>query len=168
MSQSEDVEAVKRAADGQHQNRPGPLEEALRAAEGWTGENPQLYADPPPIGRVESFGNVPIVADHPNADTPTNVFAATVAREAVDLFTGPRVNDYGDATDNFQDIADLWSVVLRPLLKPGARITAEQAALCQAQIKIARLNNTPDHDDSWVDATAYLALGGGINRRRRA
>ncbi|AER48970.1 hypothetical protein CM14_gp57 [Mycobacterium phage Acadian] len=98
----------------------------------------------------------------------TGVYAAQVAQEAIDLFTGPRNADYGDATDNFTDIADLWTVVLRPILQLDARITAEQVAIMSALIKVARLNNTPDHDDSWTDATAYLALGAGINRRRQA
>lgn len=98
---------------------------------------------------------------------PTGGYAADIAQHAIDLFTGDRNADYGDATDNFQDIADLWSVVLRPILQPGAAITAEQVAIMSAQIKIARLNTSPHHDDSWVDATAYLALGGGIHRRRQ-
>ena len=98
----------------------------------------------------------------------TGHYAAKVAQEAIELFTGPRNADYGDATDNFQDIADLWSVVLRPILTPGAAITAEQVAIMSALIKVARLNTTPDHDDSWTDGVAYLALGAGINRRRVA
>lgn len=101
-------------------------------------------------------------------DRPTDHYAAQIAQHAIDLFTGDRNADYGDATDNFQDIADLWSVVLRPILQPGTAITAEQAAIMQGLIKVARLNNSPNHDDSWVDATAYLALGGGIVRRRLA
>lgn len=92
---------------------------------------------------------------------PTGDYAREVAEEAVALFTGERNADYGDATDNFQDIGDLWAVVF------GHPVTAEQVAICSALIKVARLNNTPTHDDSWVDATAYLALGAGINRRRR-
>ncbi|QHB37362.1 hypothetical protein I5G58_gp060 [Mycobacterium phage BirdsNest] len=99
---------------------------------------------------------------------PTGGYAADIAQHAIDLFTGDRNVDYGDATDNFQDIADLWSVVLRPILQPGAAITAEQVAIMSGLIKVARLNNSPHHDDSWVDATAYFALGGGIHRRRQA
>ena len=101
------------------------------------------------------------------ARRPTGDYARDVAQQAIALFTGERNADYGDATDNFQDIADLWSVVLRPILRPGTAITAEQAAIMQGLIKVARLNNTPHHDDSWVDATAYLALGAGIHRRRQ-
>ncbi|URC18162.1 hypothetical protein SEA_ZENTENO07_61 [Mycobacterium phage Zenteno07] len=97
----------------------------------------------------------------------TGDYARQIAQDAIGLFTGDRNADYGDATDNFQDIADLWSVVLRPILAPGAAITAEQVAIMSGLIKVARLNNSPHHDDSWVDATAYFALGGGIHRRRQ-
>lgn len=106
------------------------------------------------------------VTDDMRVTRPTGDYARDAAEEAIRLFTGDRNADYGDATDNFQDIADLWTVALRPLLREGAAITAEQVAVCSALIKVARLNNTPNHDDSWVDATAYLALGAGINRRR--
>jgi hypothetical protein len=91
---------------------------------------------------------------------PTGDYAREVAEQAVALFTGDRNADYGDATDNFEDIGNLWAVVF------GHPVSAEQVAICSALIKVARLNNTPTHDDSWVDATAYLALGAGINRRR--
>lgn len=108
-----------------------------------------------------------VMTERPEPE-PTGYYAAQVAEEAIKLFTGPRNGDYGDATANFTDIANLWTVVLRPVLRPGERLTAEQVAIMSALIKVARLNNTPDHDDSWTDATAYLALGAGINRRRKA
>lgn len=92
---------------------------------------------------------------------PTGDFARQVAQEAIGLFTGDRNATYGDATDNFQDIGDLWAVVF------GHPVSAEQVAICSALIKVARLKASPNHDDTWVDATAYLALGAGINRRRR-
>jgi len=121
----------------------------------------------PPLGTLREFAQGGWVSP-PAVRRPTDDYARDVTRDAIALFTGERNADYGDATDNFTDIADLWSVVLRPILRPGAVINAEQAAIMQALIKVARLNNTPHHDDSWVDATAYLALGGGIHRRRQS
>lgn len=93
---------------------------------------------------------------------PTGHFARAVAEEAIALFTGERNASYGDATDNFQDIGDLWAVVF------GHPVSAEQVAICSALIKVARLKTSPDLADNWTDATAYLALGGGINRRRQS
>jgi hypothetical protein len=72
---------------------------------------------------------------------------------AGELINGQRAKDYGDASENFQRIADLWAPVL------GATVTREQVALCLAQLKIARLITSPAHTDSWADLIGYAALG---------
>ena len=64
-----------------------------------------------------------------------------------------RGSAYGDASDNFQRIADMWSVIL------GRRVTMKQVALCMSAVKMARLIETPDHADSWIDLAGYAALG---------
>ena len=38
-------------------------------------------------------------------------------------------------------------------------------ALMMASVKIARLCNTIDHEDSWVDLVAYGALGGEMSEK---
>lgn len=73
--------------------------------------------------------------------------------EAKKLVSGPRAKNYGPARKNFQDIADMWSVVF------GTRVSAEQVALAMACLKIARLVKSPDHADSWFDMIGYGALG---------
>ena len=171
----DNLEAIHRdltfVADDDNETAPGDV---IHPA--WTDPN---HPDAPRYVHVEigSASDCPhnnaAECDCPRDTLPpdrlaTGHYAAKVAQEAIELFTGPRNADYGDATDNFQDIADLWSVVLRPILRPGAAITAEQVAIMSALIKVARLNTTPDHDDSWTDGVAYLALGAGINRRRSA
>jgi hypothetical protein len=75
---------------------------------------------------------------------------------AESLINGQRAQDYGDAAENFQRIADLWKPVL------GINVTATDVALCLAQLKVARLITSPTHEDSWVDAAGYIALGGEI------
>lgn len=75
---------------------------------------------------------------------------------AAELINGERDRVYGSARDNFTRIAQLWSPIL------GIPITASQVAILMSQVKIARLVNSPDHEDSWVDGAAYLALGGEI------
>ena len=72
--------------------------------------------------------------------------------EAMDLITGDRNHEYGEPLDNFGRIATGWSVIL------GHEVTPHQVALCMAWLKMARLVNTPGHDDSYVDASAYAAL----------
>lgn len=72
---------------------------------------------------------------------------------------GGRHEDYGDALGSFEDIAKMWSVVLK------TEVSAEQVALCQVLLKMGRLTNTPTHTDSWVDIIGYAALGGDIAHR---
>ena len=73
---------------------------------------------------------------------------------AKQLINVDRNDDYGEASKNFDDIAQIWGVVLnRP-------VTRKEVALCMAGVKMARLAKSPDHDDSWVDLCGYGALGG--------
>jgi hypothetical protein len=72
--------------------------------------------------------------------------------EAMDLITGDRNREYGEPIDNFQRIADGWSILL------FQHVTPHQVALCMAWLKMARLCETPDHKDSYTDAAAYMAL----------
>ena len=81
---------------------------------------------------------------------------AEILTTAEQLINGDRARDYGDAATNFQRIADLWTPIL------SVTVTSEQVALCLTQLKIARLIQSPTHEDSWVDAVGYLALGGEI------
>jgi hypothetical protein len=73
----------------------------------------------------------------------------SIANEAVDLVTGDRQKAYGHPSKNFQETADLWSVVL------GIPVTPEQVALCMVQVKIAREIHNPKRDNL-VDAIGYL------------
>ena len=69
------------------------------------------------------------------------------------IINGERAKDYGDAKENFQHIADMWSVFL------GQRITRQQVAACMILVKTARLMKS-DKEDSWLDICGYAALGG--------
>lgn len=70
-----------------------------------------------------------------------------------------RASTYGDAEDNFTDIAAIASVVLRgKLLEP---LTASDVALFSCCIKMARLRNQ-EHLDNWVDLAGYAVCGAGI------
>ena len=85
---------------------------------------------------------------------------ADILTTAEQLINGDRARNYGDAATNFQRIADLWTPIL------GVTVTSEQVALCLTQLKIARLIQSPTHEDSWVDAAGYIALGGEIAGKR--
>jgi hypothetical protein len=72
------------------------------------------------------------------------------------LITGDRNKVYGDAREDFTRTGKLWEQVL------GVEVPPEKVAMCMALVKFGRLTNSPDHEDSWVDAAGYIALGGEI------
>lgn len=79
-----------------------------------------------------------------------------ILETAATLINGDRERDYGDAAVNLGRIATGWAVIL------DQDVSAEQVALCMAWLKIARLVNGP-HEDSYVDAAAYMALAGELS-----
>jgi hypothetical protein len=78
-----------------------------------------------------------------------------ILAEASALVMGDRQEQYGTPQVNFARIVAGWSVIL------GVDVTPDQAALCMAWLKIARLAQGP-HRDSYVDGAAYLALAGEL------
>ena len=79
--------------------------------------------------------------------------------KAKTLISGERAKDYGDAYLNHKRIAELWSPIL------DKDITVEQVYACMIAVKLSRLIETPDHEDSWIDQCGYAALGGEKNER---
>ena len=71
-----------------------------------------------------------------------------------------RGSAYGTVEDNFNRIAGLWSVLLEK------EVTSAQVALCLSALKMARLMQTPDHHDSWVDLCGYAACGGEVTNKK--
>lgn len=63
-----------------------------------------------------------------------------------------RGGNYGKPEKNFENIADLWSVVL------DQKITPAQVGQMMILLKVARLKQTPDHLDSWLDIAGYSAV----------
>ena len=79
-----------------------------------------------------------------------------ILKTADQLINSDRAKVYGPAKKNHEDIAKIWSVIL------GIEVTDWQVVLCMAGVKISRIIKTPKHTDSWVDLTAYGAIGGDI------
>lgn len=65
---------------------------------------------------------------------------------------GARQKDYGDAKTNHENIARIWSVTL------GIEVTYQQVIQCMVGVKLARLANSPDHEDSYIDIAGYAAV----------
>lgn len=79
-----------------------------------------------------------------------------ILKEAERLTHGNRNSNYGEPLVNHQRIADIWSVIL------GVKVRPDQVALCMVGVKIARLVETPQHQDSFIDGAAYFAIAGEI------
>ncbi len=77
--------------------------------------------------------------------------------EAKRLTATDRNEIYGDPYTNHKRIADLWSVYLETEISPS------QVALCLSLVKIARLIESPNHLDSYIDLAAYSAIAGEIS-----
>ncbi len=84
-----------------------------------------------------------------------------ILKEADRLTHGDRNKNYGTPLVNHQRIAQLWSVWLE------TEITPAQAAMCLALVKVARLIETPDHLDSFIDGAAYFSIAGEIAYREK-
>jgi hypothetical protein len=82
--------------------------------------------------------------------------------QAKELINGQRAKDYGDAKENHQKIASLWSAYLtckRPDGSSYIHITPEDVVLMMMLVKVARITHSST-TDSWVDLCGYAALGG--------
>jgi hypothetical protein len=82
-----------------------------------------------------------------------------VLDEAKELINGPRATDYGDAYDNHSRIATGWNVIISGAMKSHGHVTPAHVALMMDWVKSARLIETIDHEDSWIDKAGYSALG---------
>jgi len=82
--------------------------------------------------------------------------ALEVLEEAIALIHGQRADDYGDAQLSFQRMADLVNPIIK---KADGNLTATDMAMVMIQVKIARLQESPNHADSWTDIAGYAALG---------
>ena len=80
-----------------------------------------------------------------------------ILEKAEKMINGPRAKDYGDAYENHDRIAKMWSVLL------GKEITVSQVYQCMVAVKLSRLIETPDHIDSAIDICGYAALMGEKN-----
>lgn len=71
-----------------------------------------------------------------------------ILQEADKLTSGDRRAEYGSPCESFERIAAFWSIVI------GAKVTAEQVALCMVTFKVAREMNGHKRD-SLVDIAGY-------------
>lgn len=70
---------------------------------------------------------------------------------------GNRENEYGSPENNFQRIADLWSVY------KDIKFTSNDVAMMMALLKIARIKTGTGKEDSYIDLAGYAACGAEIS-----
>lgn len=66
---------------------------------------------------------------------------------------------HGEPEDNFGRIAELWTAYKR------VPINATDVAVMMTLVKVARIAQSPEHRDSWIDLAGYAACGAGIALR---
>jgi hypothetical protein len=71
------------------------------------------------------------------------------ANEAVN---GERAQSYGHPRDNVERIRVRWSQIV------GRELSISEVCLMLVDLKVARLCNGADHEDSWVDIAGYALV----------
>lgn len=75
---------------------------------------------------------------------------------------GDRELNYGTPEDNFRRIATLWNAWMQVRKDPYAPLAPWEVAIMMDLMKSARLANSPEHQDSWIDKAGYAACGADI------
>ncbi len=89
---------------------------------------------------------------------------SSLLKSADELINGDRAKDYGDAYQNHDKIAIAWNVIAKSEIARHGRITPSHVSLMMDWVKTARLLNSIDHEDSWIDKAGYTALGGEFSQ----
>ena len=76
--------------------------------------------------------------------------------EAINLVGGQRHVDYGDKKENHNNIAKPWDAYL------DVKIDAHDVAIMMTLLKIARTKLGKRTSDTYIDASAYMAIAGEI------
>lgn len=67
---------------------------------------------------------------------------------------------YGPPSENFSRMSRLANAYLADKLKEP--LTPADTSVLMALLKLSRLMQTPDHQDSWQDGINYLAIAGEL------
>lgn len=86
-----------------------------------------------------------------------------IADEAKNIVAGARRAAYGKPEDNFERIARFWQAYFENTGRGDVRITAADISPLMRLMKEARLCETPDHRDSFVDLVGYTLTGAEVN-----
>ncbi len=87
---------------------------------------------------------------------PRSYSRGDILDTAKEYVTKDRAADHGDMEDNFNMIADYWSLHLEQ------HIDAHDVAVMMTLLKLARIKSNPKHMDNFIDGAGYLACGGEL------
>lgn len=87
----------------------------------------------------------------------------SIADEAKKIVSGARQSAYGRPEDNFLRIARYWDAYFKNTGR-DIDIEASDVAPLMRLMKEARLAETPDHRDSFVDLVGYALCGAELNK----
>lgn len=103
-------------------------------------------------------------ADRANRTAANGDVKAILADEAKAIVTGARRSAYGAPEDNFERIARFWQAYFENTGRGDVKLTAADVSPMMRLMKEARLCETPDHRDSFVDLIGYTLTGAEINK----
>lgn len=106
---------------------------------------------------VETFG--PLEMYMPEQDVKV-----AIADEAKNIVSGARRAAYGKPESNFERIARFWQAYFDNTGRGAVGITAADISPLMRLMKEARLCETPDHRDSFVDLVGYTLTGAEVNK----
>tara|TARA_R100001086_G_scaffold15801_1_gene7832 strand:- start:2566 stop:2856 length:291 start_codon:yes stop_codon:yes gene_type:complete len=84
-----------------------------------------------------------------DTETPLRI---ELLSEAIRLTGGDRNELYGDPYENHAHIARVFNAI------SGKELSAHDIVMVQVATKLARLARNPTHNDSHIDAAAYLGI----------
>ena len=102
---------------------------------------------------------------HAQRDTGDYMDRGDMLKHGLDLTYGDRNAQYGDPLDSCTLYANLWSIYLSEALGMEIELQPDHVAVMNALMKIGRTCNSPTHEDNYVDAAVYMAMGGEIANR---
>lgn len=83
-----------------------------------------------------------------------------ILRDTIKTITQDRQDQYGRPESNFQKIADLWNAYIHDYSGATEHIefTAQDVAIMQVLLKIARMSTGKAKRDNYVDICGYAAI----------
>ena len=126
--------------------RPCPCPDECSGRGCWRGNDPSRPDPPRPVVNVRMYGNLAAAT----AREQEKVFKPSALMRAHKLVHDERQSDYGHPADDFSRTAALWRALF------GWDADAKDVALAMVCVKLSRLQASPEHHDSIVDAAGYM------------